>query len=167
MNFILSSFFLLFTFSVFSQTNETKNERPKYKFFNHKCGQLPYYMKENDSLTNEICEFLHKLRLLPIDQTIDFSKKYKHIYTSSYIYTETLDSITGDNTGDRKIECFKEDPSILLNEDFVKEMQVVAYDGKYVIAVKTTIVNKTEEYHSISEYFYRLDEKIYCFVLEE
>lgn len=167
MNFILSSFFLLFTFSVFSQTNETKNERSKYKFFNHKCGQLPYYMKENDSLTNEICEFLHKLRLLPIDQTIDFSKKYKHIYTSSYIYTETLDSITGDPTGDWKIECFKEDPSILLNEDFVKEMQVVSYNGKYVTVVKTTIVNKTEEWRNISEFFYRLDEKIYCFVLEE
>ena len=165
MNFILSSFILLFTFSVFSQTNETKNERPKYRFFNHKCDLPP--LKENDSLTNEICEFLHKLTLLPIDQTIDFSKKYKHIYTSSYIYTETLDSITGDNTGDRKIECFKEDPSILLNEDFVKEMQVVAYDGKYVIAVKKIIVNKTEEWRNISEFFYRLDEKIYCFVLEE
>ena len=166
MNFILSSFFLLFTFSVFSQTNETKNERPKYKFFNHKCDQLPYYMKENDSLTNEICEFLHKLRLLPIDQTIDFSKKYKHIYTSSYIHTETLDSITGDPTSDLKIECFKEDPSILLNEDFVKEMQVVSYNGKYVTVVKTTVV-KTEEWHNFSEFFYRLDEKIYCFVLEE
>ena len=77
-----------------------------------------------------------------------------------------MDSITGDPTGDWKIECFKEDPSILLNEDFVKEMQVVAYDGKYVTVVKTTVV-KTEEWRNISDFFYRLDEKIYCFVLEE
>ena len=33
--------------------------------------------------------------------------------------------------------------------------------------MKKIIVNKTEEWRNISEFFYRLDEKIYCFVLEE
>jgi hypothetical protein len=173
MKFALFSFFLVINCLLFAQESNVKNDRPNYLFQKYLGIGIGDTNRLNILLKQQVNELLDTLKILPIDQKVDYSKKYKHIYNAKLVYnedwmnTQTIvvpDFFTGKPTQrtvatrSGYIKCSGEDKNIKITDKYPENAIIHSYGGKYL-----TI---SDSYEGIGNST-NVHETIYFFVLEE
>ncbi len=166
-------FLLLFNGLTYGQSNEIQNNRPNYLFKKYFGIGINDKDSLNMVLKNRVFELLDTLSLLPIDKTIDYSKKYKNIYTSEIVYNEdwsnfqtiTVPDLVTDKPTQRTVatqtgfvSCKGEDINMKITDKYSEGSTIYSYGGKYITISESSEVigNSTSVY-----------EIIYFFIIEE